>query len=1007
MFRGPWQLLLQVLLVTAAWFAACVACACRGEIKPDPALDLEQRKASHWCWRPGHGGTPPAVCQSAWPDQTIDRYILHRLEEHGIQPAAAADRRTLIRRVYFDLVGLPPTPDQAREFLGDESPEALARVVDSLLAAPQFGERWARHWLDLVRYAETYGHEFDHAVPHAWQYRDYVIRALNGDVPYDQLVREHIAGDLLREPRMNPEGAFNESIIGTGFWWLGEALHAPTDVRADQVERVDNQIDVMTKAFLALTVSCARCHDHKFDAISMEDYYALAGYLRSSRRHVALLDPGGEIAAAGVKADRVRMQASWSMAAAFGSSSALVADELARSLRAALEACTSAPESHQEIAARFGIQPAVLARWLAALTDPETAKVEHPLYAWASLLRAPGNTTLAAFAERRREWAQQQLDLAAKAADFAQRSVLFEDFSQSTYDGWFASGEAFGRAPTQPGEWDAVAGGCRLEAAGLAHSALGGSRLRGALRSPTFTITHPRIHYRLATTATARVRLVIEGYFMNEFQQLLFNNTLVDVDTGGRFIWSEQAGDLRKYIGHRAYIECIDHGDGYIAVDQIRFSNEAAADPPRASPLLEMILADSTIDSPERLANAYGRLCRDALDNWRGRSLDAAHHELIRWLLAHELVPFDDSIAGTLRQALHELERLNRTLPEPLEVLAICNGSGEDVGVHERGDYRTLGPVAMRRAPWALCGNRQTPAPAVGSGRLELAERLLESDTPLIPRVMVNRVWHYLLGRGIVPTVDNFGALGQPPTHPELLDHLAATFVQEGWSVKKLIRRIVLSKTYQMASHPIAADQQDPENRLWHRANLRRLEGEAIRDAALAASGHLDRVMFGRSVPIHLTPFMEGRGRPDTSGPLDGAGRRSVYVEVRRNFLSPWMLAFDTPIPFNCVGRRSVSNVPAQALLLMNDPLMVELAGHWVPRIFEPRDLSTAGRIQEMFETAFSRVPSADELAAAQAFLDRQATLYRLPADASNNDPRVWTDLCHVLFNVKDFVYLH
>ena len=215
--------------------------------------------------------------------------MLAKLETAGVQPSDTASKRTLIRRLYFDLIGLPPTPSQIQAFLNDQSDDAYSKVVDDLLASERFGERWARHWMDLTRYAETCGHEFDYPIPHAYQYRDYLIRAFNNDVPYDQFIREHIAGDLIENPRRHANGDYNESLIGTGFWFFHEGHHGPVDVKADEAKRIDNQIDVMTKTFLGLTVACARCHDHKFDAISTKDYYSLYGFLKSSHRQVAML----------------------------------------------------------------------------------------------------------------------------------------------------------------------------------------------------------------------------------------------------------------------------------------------------------------------------------------------------------------------------------------------------------------------------------------------------------------------------------------------------------------------------------------------------------------------------------------------------------------------------------------------------------------------------------------------------------------------------------------------
>jgi hypothetical protein len=263
------------------------------------------------------------------------------------------------------------------------------------------------------------------------------------------------------------------------------------------------------------------------------------------------------------------------------------------------------------------------------------------------------------------------------------------------------------------------------------------------------------------------------------------------------------------------------------------------------------------------------------------------------------------------------------------------------------------------------------------------------------------------MGRGIVPSTDNFGVLGQRPSHPELLDHLASEFRREGWSVKRLIRSIMLSNAYQMNSAPGEADKEiDPQNLLWHRANIKRLEAESIRDEMLALSGRLNDKMFGPPVPVFLTAYMQGRGRPG-GGPLDGDGRRSIYISIRRNFLSPMMLAFDAPSPFSTMGTRNVSNVPAQALTLMNDPFVIEQSKGWAKRLLADNSLATPeARIDRLYDQAFARKPTADELATAQAFLAQQAAEYKLPEKAAENDQRVWADLCHVLMNVKEFIFI-
>ncbi len=332
--------------------------------------------------------------------------------------------------------------------------------------------------------------------------------------------------------------------------------------------------------------------------------------------------------------------------------------------------------------------------------------------------------------------------------------------------------------------------------------------------------------------------------------------------------------------------------------------------------------------------------------------------------------------------------------------LALLDANGVDENVFVRGSHKAPGVAAPRRFLEALVG--ASAMSGQGSGRVELARQMTDPETnPFLARVMVNRIWHHLFGRGIVASTDNFGVLGERPTHPALLDYLADDFVRRGWSIKSFIRSLVLSRVYQMNSHACEdADAADPQNLLLHRMRLRRLEGEAIRDALLAVSGRLDTWQFGPAVAVHLTPFLEGRGRP-ASGPIDGNGRRSVYLAVRRNFLSPFLLAFDTPIPFSTVGRRTVSNVPAQALILLNDPFVHEQSALWARRV-----LSTPGtdreRVEGMYVRAFGRPPESQECESCLTFLQRQAELRRLPPD----DTGPWTDLAHTLFMAKEFIFV-
>lgn len=379
-----------------------------------------------------------------------------------------------------------------------------------------------------------------------------------------------------------------------------------------------------------------------------------------------------------------------------------------------------------------------------------------------------------------------------------------------------------------------------------------------------------------------------------------------------------------------------------------------------------------------------------------------------RTRLAQTAAPFIEK----RRQLLQQIRPVSPTAP------AMLDATSEDEYVFIRGNWKKRGDTVPRRFLEVFEGLEHPTGDELGpgSGRLQLAMQMVDPEqTPILPRVIVNRIWHHYFGRGLVPTPDDFGHLGQPPSHPELLDWLANELVESGWSLKHIHRLILLSSTYRMTSDrtPDAfgtspetaakAREVDPQNRLLHRMNVKRLEGEAIRDAILAISGRFDPTLYGPSVPVHLTPFMEGRGRPGQSGPVDGNGRRSLYISVRRNFPSPLFQAFDFPNPHSTIGRRSVSNVPAQALALMNNPLVVEQSQRWGTKLLEATsDSTTAVRIEQMYVAAYGRPPTETELAAGTQFIELQAASY----DSGPDDPRVWGDYGHVLWNVKEFIFI-
>jgi hypothetical protein len=970
------------------------------------AFDLARRKREHWCWQPLRPHQPPQVKLTSWALDPSDRFLLARLEAKGLRPAGPADRRTLLRRVSFDLIGLPPTPEEILAFVNDQSPEAFAKVVDRLLASPHFGERWGRHWLDLVRYAESRGHEYDYNLPNAYQYRDYVIRAVNADVPYNDFVTEHLAGDLLERPRLHPQEGFNESILGTGFWFLGEQVHSPVDLCQDKADRFDNMLDVMSKTFLGLTVACARCHDHKFDAISTKDYYALTGFLESSSYRLARFDTLENNRRLAEQLHNLQAQARPAVHRALAEAVKPELGQVGDYLLAAREVHVAGPRRADKL------DPELRRRWLAYLGG--TAKDGNdPLNPWTAV------DQLRALAESWRK--REGEDLAALKG-----TQVIVDYAEPGPGAWFQDGHAFtltrpadvrfgedqhGRpfvtlseqaAAEKDSAWDRL----RL-AAGAENEpgALGGVVRSGrTLRTPTFRLKSGKVyclvrgsgHAYAAVDAHVMIAGPLHGALVRPF------------NTGDRLQWL--ALDLSRYAGSTAHVELTAAGSAPLAVVRVVQAPAGPGPLGRPSWLLLSLVTGTGAASPETLARGYQRLFSEVAEQLAANGPPTPDHgRLAAWMMQHlDLFAVDAEAARkrildvarpfirTRAKLIAQIKTESRLAP------AMLDGKGFDEHVFIRGSYKTPGEPAPRRFLEALAGPE--PLPAVqSSGRRQLARQMTDPAlNPLLPRVMVNRVWHHLFGRGIVASVDNFGVLGEPPTHPELLDYLADRFVKEGWSVKKLIRALVLSRAYQMSSAPDArADQADPQNLLLHRMRMRRLEGESIRDAMLAVSGRLDRRVYGPSVPVYLTPFQDGRGRP-ASGPLDGAGRRSVYLAVRRNFLPSFLLAFDTPIPFSTVGRRTVSNVPAQALILMNDPFVHQQAEVWARKTLAQPGTAKE-RITGMYVSAFSRPPTEVELSACLRFLEDQAELSRgAPSDAA-----AWAALAHVLFNTKEFIFLN
>ncbi|MBI2947722.1 MAG: DUF1553 domain-containing protein [Verrucomicrobia bacterium] len=750
----------------------------------------------------------------------------------------------------------------------------------------------------------------------------------------------------------------------------------------------------------------------------------------------------------------------------------------------------------KEIAREFGLDEARLERWIKALQQNDINNADHPLYAWIQLANQVGQTA-DEFLKRRQTLLSSLREQEEKATRAEAAAQLFESFQRPGFEGWYTTGNAFDTGPARPGEiivGESPARPIGRFIAGGAHSGLLSKRLQGELRSETFTITKPFVHFLMAGQR-ARLNLIIDGYTL--IMNPMYGGLMVS-PTNDLPAWRTMAVD--RWIGHRAHIEVSDStipmnrlnpppstgrvpdspGEGYVLVQQICFSDERTPPPAAPNALNLQALNHARCENSEALAGVYEELIIRELKGWKSGAMANRAEDgvaLLNWLVqngllesaatsAHSALRTPKSSMDQLAALLDQYREIESALPSPLRAPAIADGTGEDEFVFVRGNYRTPGKQAKRRPPEAIIAAAYSPSPqkeeragerrpvghshpdssgpsegksgtrwnaslpATGSGRLELARRLVDPSNPLIARVMVNRIWKHHFGEGIVRTPDDFGRMGQPPTHPELLDYLADQFVRHGWSIKEMHRLMMNSAVYQQASqYSVISDQYsvaqsaaqkptdhwtlntdysqrmaavDPENRLLHHMPVRRLEAEAIRDAILAVSGRLNRTVYGPSVLPYLTPYMEGRGRPN-SGPLDGDGRRSIYINARRNFPVPMLVAFDLPVHFSTQGRREVSTVPEQAMTLMNDPFVAQQAARWAERILAEPAKTQEPRITWLYQTAFTRPPNETELRNARLFLEQQAARHSCNLD----DPKPWADLCHVLINVKEFIFIN
>jgi hypothetical protein len=769
-----------------------------------------------WAFQPVGNPQPPKLAHDPWSRTELDRFIFARLQQAGLQPGAQADRRTLIRRATFDLTGLPPTFEETDAFVRDASPDAFAKVVDRLLASQHYGEHWARHWLDVARYSDTKGYVYareEKQFVGAWPYRDWVVRALNDDMPYDRFLLLQLAAD-----QVEPAGSPN--LAAMGFLTLGRRFLGVTH------DIIDDRIDVVMRGTQALTVACARCHDHKFDPISLRDYYALYGVFQScAEKVVACAVPTTDVAfEKELRAREEKLNAM--MTQRREEQAARVRATLTEHLVAQFELEKYPEETFTQIISAADINPVFVRRWQRFLADAEQHR--DPLFAaWHEFAKL-------------------------RPADFA---TLSEGAVQK-------------------------------------------------LQKQSVDTLNPLVA-RAFVTAPTTMRDVAQRY-------------------GALF------ADVEKQW--RAFLKT---------------NPDAKALPDENAEALRCVLygPDSPCTVPdEHLANnEWFFPTSTVVELWKLQG------EVDRWLAQSATAPAHATIL---------VDRAKPSTPR----------------IFKRGNPLTKGEEVPRQFLQVLAGD--SPKPFVkGSGRLELAQAITAPDNPLTARVIVNRVWMQHFGCGLVTTPSDFGKRADPPSHPELLNWLTRCFMDEGWSLKKLHRRILLSATYQQSSlaptDAVAArkaQELDPDNRLLWRMNTHRLTFEEMRDAWLATTGELDLRVGGKPVELFA----------------GNNARRTLYARVDRERLPTVMRTFDFANPDLSIPQRNDTIVPQQALFGLNHPFLATRAKALVRRT-ESADNENTARVRRLYELLFQRKSTELEMAAALAFVQPEAALI-----AKRESPNAW-----------------
>ncbi|MEX2213232.1 MAG: DUF1553 domain-containing protein [Phycisphaeraceae bacterium] len=866
-----------------------------------PPDTKQSRDPALWSFQPIIDPPVPAAANSDWARDPIDRFILARLAAEKLSPTRDASPTTLIRRLYFDLIGLPPSIEDVKAFESDfhqRGQAAVEALVDRLLASPQFGERWGRHWLDVARYGESNGNDGlgrNPTFPHAWRFRDYVIASFNSDVPYNRFITEQIAGDLL--PAASPAER-DRLLIATGFLALGAKPAKAMNINFD-MDVVDDQINVVSTGIMGLSVACARCHDHKHDPIPTRDYYALAGIFKST-------------------------ETLWGNAAK---------EMLTAPPTPLHELATIAPASQQKGAPAKPYDagaPAFPKSYAAQITQL-TPSLYLPLNADNDAVKVENGVKLSMVDYGTFTGGRLQGKLARPAEAY-------------TISFWFRNDVPVAQRPVTAYLFS-IGPDSKTPAPGD-HLGIGGN-------------------YDKDKTGKL---LIFNG---NEGKQVAFGTTVIPPRTWNHLVYVRDGKRVAAYLNGQAKPEF-----------------EGEIDRTAADARTWFLGARNDFFAP-----LEGNLAQFAFFD---HALSAEDIQLL-----HKASGQPRGIGKPLPA------RPNTTRPAPTKALAMGvrdRAKPDHCKINIKGESNKLGPE-VPRGFLSACVTASAPEPInpAQSGRLELARWLTGGDHPQTARVMVNRIWLHLLGQGIVDTPDDFGVYGSRPTHPLLLDHLATRFMSQGWSIKRMIRAIVLSRTYQLDSHAdadtIAAD---PDNRWLARHSRRRLDAESLRDSILKVSGQLDLSPAQGSDVQHMDVLVNKFGSLHQP-----SQHRSVYLCMLRNSPPPELAAFNLPSFETVTGQREVTTLPAHALYLLNNPFVVEQSERLASLALRSVAKDDAARVIWMYRRTLNREPSQSEQAGALKLIKMvEADLARQEASAEERRLSVWASLGQALLATNEFRYV-